>query len=210
MLLMFSSCYGQTYFISLYSAEIRQEFGLTHGDFGLYYFLGTLASGFTLAWVGRFIDTMGLRRFTLANIGGLAFASIAMALTPAAFAIPAIIFLLRLFGQGLMPLASVTAMSRYFARDRGKALSISTLGLPISEAILPIVVVLVIAMLSAVGVFASKSASLALAAALRMHTRAHDHNAHHKWVGHDDDLQPSSPMQTWRKAQNAHANQHSN
>lgn len=145
MLLMFTSCYGQTYFISLYSAEIRQEFGLTHGDFGLYYFLGTLASGFTLAWVGRFIDTMGLRRFTLANIGGLALASIAMALTPAAFAIPVIIFLLRLFGQGLMPLASVTAMSRYFARDRGKALSVSTLGLPISEALLPIVVVLVVA-----------------------------------------------------------------
>ena len=145
MLLMFCSCYGQTYFISLFSAEIRREFGLTHGDFGLYYFLGTLASGFTLAWAGRFIDIMGLRPFTLANIAGLFVATIAMALVPVAFAIPVIVCLLRLFGQGLMPLAAVTAMSRYFARDRGKALSISTLGLPVSEAILPIVVVLAIA-----------------------------------------------------------------
>lgn len=145
MLLMFCSCYGQTYFISLFSAAIRGEFGLSHGDFGLYYFVGTLASGFTLAWAGRFIDILGLRKFTLVNIAGLFVGTVAMALAPVGYAIPAIIFVLRLFGQGLMPLASVTAMSRYFTRDRGKALSVSTLGLPFSEAVLPLVIVVVIA-----------------------------------------------------------------
>lgn len=145
MLLMFCSAYGQTYFISLFSAAIRQEFGLTHGDFGFYYFLGTIVSGFTVAWAGRFLDVIGLRQFTLAAMAGLFLGSLAMALVPVAALIPAIIFVLRLGGQGLMPLTAQTSMARYFARDRGKALSIATLGLPFSEAILPIVIVAAVA-----------------------------------------------------------------
>lgn len=49
---------------------------------------------------------------------------------------------LRLFGQGLMSHTSVTTMSRYFEDMRGKALSISNLGHPVGQAILPILIAL--------------------------------------------------------------------
>ncbi len=37
LILTFGSSFGQTYFISLFSADIRQSFDLSHGDFGTLY-----------------------------------------------------------------------------------------------------------------------------------------------------------------------------
>ena len=44
VLLIFSSSIGQTYFISLFSGEIRNEFNLSHGIFGTFYSVATLTS----------------------------------------------------------------------------------------------------------------------------------------------------------------------
>ena len=44
VLLIFSSSIGQTYFISLFSGEIRNEFNLSHGNFGTFYSAATLTS----------------------------------------------------------------------------------------------------------------------------------------------------------------------
>ena len=43
-LLIFSSSIGQTFFISLFSGEIRSEFNLSHGIFGTFYSVATLIS----------------------------------------------------------------------------------------------------------------------------------------------------------------------
>jgi hypothetical protein len=48
----FCSSLGQTFFISLFSAEIRGELGLSHGAFGTYYAIGTTASAISLLWLG--------------------------------------------------------------------------------------------------------------------------------------------------------------
>lgn len=42
--LIFSSSIGQTFFISLFSGEIRKEFNLSHGIFGIFYSGATLGS----------------------------------------------------------------------------------------------------------------------------------------------------------------------
>ena len=56
LLLTIFSSFGQTYFIALFGAEIRQTFDLSHGDFGGIYMIGTLTSAATLVWVGRVVD----------------------------------------------------------------------------------------------------------------------------------------------------------
>ena len=55
-LLTFFSAFGQTYFISLSAGNIRAEYNLSHGDFGLLYMLATLASALTLPWLGKIVD----------------------------------------------------------------------------------------------------------------------------------------------------------
>jgi MFS family permease len=71
----------------------------------------------------------------------LAMACLSMALVPAAWALPLVIFALRFTGQGMTSHIAVVAMSRWFVATRGRALSIATLGFAAGEAFLPIVFV---------------------------------------------------------------------
>ena len=45
-LITFFASYGQTYFISLFNAEIRIFYSLSDGEFGLVYAVATLLSSF--------------------------------------------------------------------------------------------------------------------------------------------------------------------
>ena len=53
-LFAFTSSYGQTYFISLFAGEIRGEFGLTDGQWGGIYTLGTTLSAIAMIGAGAF------------------------------------------------------------------------------------------------------------------------------------------------------------
>lgn len=139
--LTFLSSFGQTFFISLFNESIRGEFELTHGQIGASYSVATLASGFTLAWVGKRLDSTDLRRFTAALCVALAVASFSMAIAAGTGSLIIAFFLLRLTGQGLLSHTSLTSMSRYFDAGRGKAMSIAGLGYPLGEAVLPLLVV---------------------------------------------------------------------
>ena len=55
-LLYFCSCFGQTFFISLFAGEIRQAFNLSHGDWGFIYSGGTLASAIAMLCFGGYVD----------------------------------------------------------------------------------------------------------------------------------------------------------
>lgn len=143
----FLSSFGQTFFISLFGGEIRDTFGLSHGDFGAIYAAGTLTSAALLIWAGRKIDDIDLRHFTLIIGFGLAFACTFISFTQSAAMLVVAIFLLRFFGQGLMSHTSSSSMARYYEADRGKALSIAGMGYPIGEATYPIMAVSVIAWL---------------------------------------------------------------
>jgi len=143
-LLTFASSFGQTFFISLFGAEIRSEFSLSHGDFGQIYLVGTVASGVCLIWLGKLADNMRVITLGIATIVALAFAATAMAFVTHWWMLIGTIFALRIFGQGMLGHISMTAAARWFDRDRGKALSISGLGHPVGEALWPSVVVALI------------------------------------------------------------------
>lgn len=137
-LLTFLSSFGQTFFISIFAGEIRAEFGLSHGAWGGIYSLGTAASAVVMIWSGALTDLFRVRVMGPIVLLGLATACIAMALNPVVWALPLVIFALRLFGQGMSSHIAVVAMSRWFIATRGRALSIATMGFALGEAALPV------------------------------------------------------------------------
>lgn len=140
-LLALLSSFGQTFFISIFAAEIRAEFGLSHGDWGGIYGLATTASAAVMLWAGGLTDRFRVRRLGAWVLAGLALACLAMALNPFAGTLVGVIFLLRFFGQGMVSHVSGIAMARWFVASRGRALAIAALGYSVGEATLPILFV---------------------------------------------------------------------
>ncbi|MDJ0971178.1 MAG: MFS transporter [Kiloniellales bacterium] len=140
-LLSLSSSFGQTYFISLFSGDLRAAFDLSHGGFGGLYTLATLASAATLVWLGKLADTQPLARLSAATIIGLALTALAMAAVASPVMLVLVLFGLRLFGQGLLSHLCFTAMGRWYNAQRGRAIAIAAMGFPAGEALFPIVAV---------------------------------------------------------------------
>jgi len=140
LLTVFSS-FGQTFFIALSAGDIRAEYGLSHGEFGGLYMLATLGSALTLPYIGRIVDHIPVAKTAMIIIPALALASVLMAYSTSIVLLVVTLFMLRLFGQGMMTHTSMTAMGRWYAAQRGRAVSIATLGHQIGEALLPIIFV---------------------------------------------------------------------
>ena len=137
----FFSSFGQSFFIGLFNSNIRADLNISHGQFGSIYALATLISSFSLIWIGKKIDDFKLINFSLFSIFLLFFSSIFFSFINSVYLLFIGIFILRLSGQGLMSHTATTSISRYFNLNRGKALSISWLGLSTAEFIMPITVV---------------------------------------------------------------------
>lgn len=138
-LMTFCSGFGQTYFMSIFGGMIRTDFGLDHSVYGFCYAVGTLSSAFVLLWAGRLIDRVPLGLFSLGTISGLVFATVVMGNTVGPISLGVAFFLLRFFGQGLMIHAAMTAIGRYFAAERGRAVSFSITGHVLGGALLPLI-----------------------------------------------------------------------
>mgnify|MGYP003625687760 FL=1 len=144
-LLTLLSSYGQTFYVALYGAEIRAEFGLGHGSFGLVFTTVSVVAAVLLIWLGRLIDRVDLRPYTAVTLAALTGSMVVLSLAHSLWLFALALFVTRLCGQGLSIHIMGTAMARYFPQDRGKALSLSGLGLATGETILPITTVALIA-----------------------------------------------------------------
>lgn len=140
-LLTFCSSFGQTYLISAFAGEIRSEFGLSHGQWGGIYTLGTFASAVVMVWAGVLTDHFRARVLGAIVLALLAAACLMMAAVPVWWLLPIVIFALRLTGQGMTSHIAVVAMARWFVATRGRALSVASLGFAAGEAFLPLLVV---------------------------------------------------------------------
>ena len=136
------SSFGQTFFISIFAAEIQADFSLSHGSWGGIYALGTTTSAVVMVRAGGLTDRFRVRTLGPAVLLLLAFACLLMALNPYAWFLPVVIFALRLSGQGMTTHIAVVAMARWFVAARGRALSIAALGYSVGQALLPIVFVM--------------------------------------------------------------------
>ena len=140
--LKFASSSGQTFFIALSGPAICRELELSDTAYGFLYSIATLSSACLLPVVGQRIDHVRLRSYTLFVCIGIVVACAAMATAHSVWLLLPALLLMRLFGQGLLGHTAATSMSRFFTRNRGKAISLSSLGYPVGEAILPMVIVL--------------------------------------------------------------------
>ena len=140
-LLTFTSSYGQTYFISLFAGEIKADFGLSDGQWGGIYTIGTTLSAIVMVWAGVLTDNFRVRVVALGVMLGLAIACLAMAVISNWVLLIFVIFALRLTGQGMMSQLGSVAMVRWFEATRGKALSLSSMGFAAGQAILPVIFV---------------------------------------------------------------------
>lgn len=134
--LTFFSTVGQTSFIGGSAGHIRAEYGLSNGQWGLVYMVGTLASALTLPYLGAIVDRLTVRKVALIVVPMLAVAAMLMALAAHLALLVLTIYLLRLFGQGMFPHTAYTATARWFTAQRGKALSLVILGHNAGEAVL--------------------------------------------------------------------------
>ena len=137
MTMAFWSSLGQTFFISLFSDDIRATLGLSHGDFGTYYAIATTASAISLLWLGKLADTMRLEKLALLILVGLCSAAIFFSQINSIIMLVFGLYLLRMFGQGMMTHVYSTAMARRYVAARGRAISIAQLGHTISESVGP-------------------------------------------------------------------------
>mgnify|MGYP006160340817 FL=1 len=144
----FFSSFGQSFFIGLFNSSIRSELSISHGQFGSIYALATLISSFTLIWIGKKIDELKLIYFSFLVIFLLFFSSIFFSLVNNIYLLFLGIYFLRLSGQGLMSHTATTSISRFFEKRRGKALSVTWLGLSAAEFIMPITIVFFLSIFS--------------------------------------------------------------
>ena len=134
----FFSSFGQSFFLGLFNAPIRNELDITHGQFGSIYASATICSSLLLIWVGKKIDDYRILNYSFFVVTLLFISSLFFSFINSVYFLALGIFLMRLSGQGLMSHASTTTISRYFERSRGKALSTIWFGLSTAEFILPV------------------------------------------------------------------------
>ena len=141
-LIVFFASYGQTFFISIFNSEIRSHYSLSDGEFGLIYSIATILSAVMLISFAKLIDYIDLRIYSLLISAGMILSCLAMFFfIKHVLYLLLIIFSLRFFGQGAMGHAGETTMARYFGNNRGKALSVSTLGGMIGVMLLPMFII---------------------------------------------------------------------
>ncbi|MEM1076617.1 MAG: MFS transporter [Pseudomonadota bacterium] len=144
-LLSFSSSYGQTFFIALFAGDIMREFGLTDGQWGGLYTLATTFSAVTMIWAGVLTDRYRVRLLSFCVMVLLAVACLAMAAVHNWVLLIAVIYALRLLGQGMMSEVAYVAMARWFVAARGRAISIASMGFAAGQAVLPVIFVALLA-----------------------------------------------------------------
>lgn len=139
------SGFGQTFLISLYVPEILKSFSISEGTFGAIYAGCTVTASMIMLSVGHTVDHKPAKKVTAFTIIGLGLSSILLGFSQNILFLIVAITGLRLTGQGLLTHISMTIMSKQFVADRGKALSFSSLGFSVGEAVFPVLISLLIA-----------------------------------------------------------------
>lgn len=140
---MLFSIPGQTMGFSVFTEILMEELGLSRVALSAAYFVGTVASGLTLPWMGRLYDRFGGRKMAVysvlatalvlfylsgvAKIQGLLGAEVSSRLSfVAAFILIGLgFYLVRLAAQGVLTMSCRNLVGKWFDRKRGMAMALS-------------------------------------------------------------------------------------
>ena len=137
----FFSSFGQSFFLGLFNSSIREALSISHGQFGSIYASATLLSSIVLVWIGKKIDDVNILKFASYVIIFLSASCFIFSKISSIIFLFIGIFLMRLAGQGLSSHTATTTISRFFEKNRGRALSTGWLGLSLAEFTLPVLIV---------------------------------------------------------------------
>lgn len=146
-LTVFWGNFGQSFFVAWFGADIQQSLGLSASRYGSAYSIATMASAMTVIWAGALIDRIPLQRYASGVAIGLSLATLVLWQAQGLLSLMLGFFLLRLFGQALLPHTGSTTMARYFREGRGKAISVAMSGVPAGEVVLPLTAVALMAVI---------------------------------------------------------------
>ena len=142
ILMMGFSSFGQTFFIALFNPDLMAHFNLNNAEIGGIYSIATLVSAFLLIWTGPFVDRVALPRFAGFVTLGLALSCLVMSFASHVVILFLAFLLLRHFGQGLTMHTAGTAIARAYDKNRGRAVALTGIGLPLGEGFFPLIAVL--------------------------------------------------------------------
>lgn len=142
----FGSSFGQTFLVALFVPFISASLALNATEFANIYAGITIGSALCLPVVGRWIDKVDILSYSMATMALLALGCLLISVAENVWMLIAALFVLRLAGQGLMSHVSMTGIARYFSRNRGRALAIASFGFPLAEALMPAILLALIAL----------------------------------------------------------------
>ena len=143
----FFSSFGQSFFLGLFNSSIRDALSITHGQFGSIYASATLLSSIVLVWIGKKIDDVNILKFASYVIIFLSISCFIFSKISSVIFLFIGIFLMRLAGQGLSSHTATTTISRFFDKNRGRALSTGWLGLSLAELVMPVLIVFLLTLI---------------------------------------------------------------
>ena len=133
----FFSAVGQTFFISLFVASMTERMEWADNTFAGLYSGVTLVAAFALPVIGKQIDNGKVRYVSTVAALCLLAGTLVLSLSQSLLLVVVGLFVVRLGGQGVLPLIGSTTIGRYFDRRRGRALSLSIIGISVAEVVLP-------------------------------------------------------------------------
>jgi MFS family permease len=134
---VFFSAPGQTFLISLFIHPICQALNISALQFAGTYSAATIMASFCLPIIGKRIDGWPLKRSLIMNTLSFSLGIGLFSISTSPIALGIALFLMRLFGQGVLTITATAATIKQFHTHRGSALSLTQLGYPLSEFIFP-------------------------------------------------------------------------
>ncbi|XZE35729.1 MFS transporter [Pirellulaceae bacterium SH501] len=135
--LAIASSPGQTFGVSIFIEPMRLELGLTHGQMGLAYTLGTLFGAGPILWIGHQVDRRGLRRVALAVVVAFGLSCCLMGLVQNWIQVVFAFTLLRMLGPGALSLISSNVLPFWFSRRLGTVEGLRQTAMAIAMATVP-------------------------------------------------------------------------
>lgn len=140
LLALFSGL-GQSFFISIFVPYFTSELRFSQAEFSSLYAMVTVMSGLLLPFVGSRFNHRSPLVYSIIIVIGLATSCALIASSSHFVFFTLAVFGLRFFGQGLFSHIAATVTASRVEINRGRALSLTSLGFPMSEALLPVLCV---------------------------------------------------------------------
>jgi MFS family permease len=135
---------GQTIGVSVFIDHFIGDLGISRSEVSTAYLVGTLGAALVLPPIGNRIDRIGVRRAMTMIAIAFGIALVGMAGVNGLIALMVGFFVIRLFGQGSLTLASTLAVTYWFDRKRGLALGITATAMGILMSLVPVLLNVVI------------------------------------------------------------------